>query len=328
MHRQCRQTAAPIVLGRDGTAGSIARALPPSPLRVHLALLTVSLLFGGNYVFSKGVLGAVPPRAWVELRLIAATALLVPLALWLRKRRSLPGAKVLLGLLVAAFFGTALNQALYNEGLARTTPEHSAVINACIPTFTVIVAVLARQERLTWRLASAVAIALLGVLYLTGVDRALFGGEGGGDAGGATLLGDLLSTGNALAFAIHLVMMRRLSQHVDPWTATALLFGFGLLLLLPWSLPELNGAAVEAVTTPPVVWMALYVVLGATVLTYVINTWALRHTTSSQVALYINVQPMVAACVHVGMGGPVPGMRFVVALALVAFALWLQTRGR
>lgn len=65
-------------------------------------------------------------------------------------------------------------------------------------------------------------------------------------------------------------------------------------------------------------------VLFGTVLTYMLNTWALRHTHSSQVALYINVQPLVAASLNAAMGAPLPGYRFFASLALVAGGLWLQ----
>ena len=77
--------------------------------------------------------------------------------------------------------------------------------------------------------------------------------------------------------------------------------------------------------TPPTLWFALYTILGATVLTYVLNTWALRHTHSSNVALYINVQPIVAAGLNCALGAPAPDHRFFVALGLVGFGLWLQT---
>jgi drug/metabolite transporter (DMT)-like permease len=76
------------------------------------------------------------------------------------------------------------------------------------------------------------------------------------------------------------------------------------------------------------VWFAAYVVVGATVVTYLLNTWALRHTRSSEVALYINVQPLVAAGLNTALGAPPPGAAFFVALGLVAAGLWLQTRAR
>lgn len=303
--------------------------LPVSALRVHLALITVSLVFGGNYVFTKRILAAVPPTSWVLFRIVAATAVLVPLALALRRRREWPARRIWIGLLIASFFGVAANQILFTEGMARTTPEHSAVVNACIPTWTLLVAVLAGQERLGFARVAAILTALLGVFWLLGVDRMLFGGgDAAAGAHGATLLGDLLTMANGFVFAIHLVLIRKIGRDVDPWTATAVMFAFGALLIGGWSGPAVAADDVDAVLTPPTVWFAAYVVLLATVLTYMLNTWALRHTHSSQVALYINVQPLVAAALNTALGAPAPGIRFFGALALVAAGLWLQTRGR
>lgn len=299
----------------------------PSALRVHTALLTVSLLFGGNYVFTKRILpplGPLPPAAWVLFRIAAATAVIVPLALWLRRRGNRPDRRTMLGLLLAAFLGVGANQVLFTEGMARTTPEHSAIVNALIPTWTLLAAVVAGQERLGLRRVLAILVSLAGVSWLLGIDRVLAGIGQGDD--GSSLLGDLLTMGNGLAFAVHLVLMRRLGRELDPWFATAFLFASGTLMIGAWSGPHVTAAAANDLLTPPTVWYALYVVLGATVLTYLLNTWALRHTHSSQVALYINVQPLVAAALNSALGAPLPGHRFFVALLLVATGLWLQSR--
>jgi drug/metabolite transporter (DMT)-like permease len=89
---------------------------------------------------------------------------------------------------------------------------------------------------------------------------------------------------------------------------------------------ELNAHNWALATAAPTVWYGLYSILFATVLTYVLNTWALRHAHSSQVALYINVQPLVAAALAPFVGLPAPDWRFFVALAAVSTALVLQTR--
>ncbi len=307
---------------------TILRPLSPPALLVHLALLTVSLLFGANYVFTKQILGTVSPAAWVLCRVAAATAVIVPLALWMRSRRALPRRGVWLGLVVAAFFGIFANQILFTEGMARTTPQHSAVVNACIPTWTLLVAAAMRQERLTWTRVAAIVVALLGVQYLLGVDRLLFGGDPATADAQATLLGDLLTLANGISFAIHLVLMRRLGREVDPWLATSVMFVAATTMMAGYSLPRAGADCGAALLSPPTLWFALYAVLFATVLTYLLNTWALRHTHSSQVALYINVQPLVAAALDVAFGAPAPGHRFYVALGLVALGLWLQNASR
>ncbi|MFY9345651.1 MAG: DMT family transporter, partial [Planctomycetota bacterium] len=216
------------------------------------------------------------------------------------------------------------NHVLFTEGIARTTPEHSAIINGCIPMWTLLAAVAFGQERLGWSRVAALLSALAGVSWLLGIDRVLFAGAG--DAG-ASLLGDLLTLANGMVFALHLVLLRKVGRDLDPWHTTALLFAFGTPMVACWSAPAVTSGAVAAVLTPPLVWWVLYCVLAATVFTYFLNTWALRHTHGSQVALYINVQPLIAAATNAALGAPLPGSRFVVAFALVALGLLLYARG-
>lgn len=316
--------------------------MPPSALRVHLALITVSVLFGANYVFTKRILATVPPVAWIMLRIMAATLIIVPLAMLLRRASrkgsnsgngsgtDWPRPRLLVGLFVAAFFGVFANHVLWTEGMALTTPEHSAVINACIPTWTLIIAVIAGQERLGWRRIAAIVAALLGVQYLLGIDQVLFGERtvADPDARGASLLGDALTLVNGMSFAVHLVIMRRLGRNLNPWLSTAIMFVMASMMVGAWCGPQVQSADLEAVLTPPTLWFALYAVFFATVLTYLLNTWALRHTHSSQVALYINVQPLVAATLHWALGAPLPTHRFFVAVTLVALGLYLQNTAR
>ena len=107
----------------------------PSPLRIHSALLLVSLLFGVNFVLVKEVLAAVEPRAWALFRLGSATLVLLPLVFVRRTdgRRRWPPARLYGWLTLAALLGVFLNQSLFTVGMKYTTPDHSAVINTSIP---------------------------------------------------------------------------------------------------------------------------------------------------------------------------------------------------
>lgn len=297
--------------------------MPPSALRVHAALLVVSLLFGANYVVIKHILAVVDSRAWVAFRIVGATIVIWPLARWLGRNRPRPPRRLWPALMLASLLGLVGNQILFTEGLARTTPEHSAVVNACIPMWTLLAAAAAGQERLGLRQIAAILSALAGVSWLLGVDRILFAGAADP---GASLLGDLLTMANGMVFATHLVLLRKIGRDLDPYHTTALLFAFSAPMVSAWSAPAVDLAALEIVLTPPLLFFALYAVLAATVLTYFLNTWALRYTHSSQVALYINTQPLVAAALNTALGSPLPGQRFFVALALVGLGLWLRAR--
>ena len=279
-------------------------------------------MFGINYVATKHVLETVPAQAWVFLRVGTATLLLAPVVFALYRR--LPPRGTRLPLALAACLGVVANQILFTEGLARTTPAHSSVLNASIPVQTLLFAVLAGQERFTLRKVVAIGVALTGVLTLLEVDRMV----GEGIHFETTMVGDLLSLGNAATFSLFLVLMRRFGRDVDPLLATGWSFVVATPLLFAWSLPALDAKTFAAVTAAGVWPVALFVVVGATIVTYVLNNWALRRTHSSQVALYIYVQPVVATLLSVALGIESPGARFFVAASLVFGGILIEISGR
>ena len=128
---------------------------------IYLALLTVQLLFAVHYVAAKWVLETVPAPAWVALRVAGAALVLVVMTAnrwheWPRDRRTW------LELAGLAMFGVVINQVLFIEGLSRTWPSHSALINTSIPVTTLLIAVALGREDLGWRKVAALALSLLG----------------------------------------------------------------------------------------------------------------------------------------------------------------------
>jgi drug/metabolite transporter (DMT)-like permease len=290
---------------------------PSRPL-VHAALIGVSVLFGINFVGMKIVLGEVPANAWAFVRIAAATAFLAPLAWFLRPSGRRPSGRILLALLPAAILGVGGNQLLFALGLHRTTPAHASVITACVPVLTLIAAVVAGQERLRWHKVASLALALTGVLILLEIDL-------GVPADGGTWVGDLLVLTNATTYAIYLVVMRRLGRSIDAPTATALCFGYSVVLVLPFAAPDLGASTAEALLRPGVLGWVVFAILGSTVTTYLLNNWALRHADSSLVALYIYTQPIVATALSTALGHDLPGGRFFLAAALVFAGLCVST---
>jgi len=286
---------------------------PTRPATVRAALLTVQLLFGVNYLVSKVIVTEIPPAAWAVLR--STSAFIVLMVIALAGRRRLPRGRDLVVLAIAGQFGVVLNQALFLEGLARTTVGHSSLLCAQIPTFVLVFSILSRQERLTPRKALSFLAGLLGVAVLLEADRFRW------DA--ATLTGDLLTLANAASFAAFVVISRRVMARNDPLAATAVVFCFGALGMGAWgarALPRIDTAAVDG----PMLAAMAFAVLGATVATYFLNLWAVKRVVATRVALYIFLQPVVAATLGVVLRGEAVTERFLVATLLVFVALSLR----
>ena len=302
--------------------------MSPSPVLVHAALVLVSVLFGLNYVVTYKIVHELAPRAWVFYRIFLATLLLLPF-LALRRRHRSPGSRwprgrLWLWLLLAALLGVALNQALFVEGLVRTTPKHSAVINTSIPILTLIFAATVRQERLTLRKGLAILVALTGVLTLLEVDRLVLRGE----PFGPYVFGNLLTLGNATSFSVFVVVMRHLGRRVDPVAATLVCFVMATFILGAWSIPALDRASLDVLLSQEIWPLALFAIFGSTVLTYLLNNWALGHVESSLVVLYIYVQPIVATTLEIALGARLPRPRFWIAAVLVCVGILLAALAR
>ena len=284
-----------------------------SSTRVRTALISVQLLFGINYLVSKEVVGALDPAAWASLRSLSALVILVVLTRLGRHR--LPRGRDLWYLAGCALLGVTLNQIFFLEGLSRTTPAHSALICSQIPLFALVGSVLLRQERLTGRKVAGLMAGMVGVMILLEVDRFRLDAR--------YLTGDLLTLANAVCYGFYVALSGRVMRRHDPMGATTAVFIFGAAGILLYGGVDLVRAPLGDL--PGHIWLAMaYVVVGATVITYFLNLWALKHTHASRVALFVFLQPVVATLLSVVLLSEPVTWRLVAAGGLVLTSLALR----
>lgn len=286
--------------------------------RVGWALACVQIFFGIHYFVAKLILQMMPPRAWAAVRITAAAALLLAYNLVFLRRHPRRLADV--GrLALFALFGVVLNQILFVEGLARTTPAHSSIINSLIPVMTLAIALLARREPVTRGRVMAVVVSFASVLVLLGVENFRLDD--------ALVVGDLLTLANGLSFSIFLVLSRDVLARSDPLAATSYLLLFGAVGILVAGAGPLSR--VDFAALPGRFWLlAAYAVVFATVLAYFLNYYALRHTDSSMVALFIYLQPPIATALSMAFLGERPGPRFWLAAGGIFVGVFLAVRER
>ena len=132
--------------------------------------------------------------------------------------------------------------------------------------------------------------------------------------------GNLITFVNALSFGCFLVVSRPLYRRVHPYAGTAVIFAFGTLAILAavgWRIPTVDWLAL-----PWWAWAAMaYGILGATVGTYALNAFALRHADASVVGFFIFLQPLIAIAVSALGGGEQLDWRFALAAMLVALGV-------
>jgi len=253
-------------------------------IRVIVALSVIQIFFGVHYLAGKIVLKEIPPRAWAPIRVISAALLLIAAAAALGRR--FPRAPRDLALLaVFSFFGVAVNQVCFVEGLSRTTAIHSAIINTLIPAWTLFFAVLLGRESPTVQKAASLVLAVVGVFLVIHPERASFSS--------ATFVGDLLTMLNSMSYSFFLVVSKRTMQRVDALAATALMFAFGAVPILLFGGTALVRFDFGSVTAVAWFW-AVFIVAVPTAGAYVLISWTLARAEASLVALFVYMQPVIA----------------------------------
>ncbi len=261
---------------------------PASPWTVHLALAATQTGFALFPTLGKLALASMPPLPLSALRVTCAALLLEALRRLSYRETVSRGdhRKVLLyGLL-----GVSVNQVLFILGLSLTTAINATILLATIPVFTLVIAVFLKHEHLTLPAAAGVVLAGAGSLVLLNVQNF--------DWHSRYVRGDVLLLCNSLSYSLYLVLSRPILAHYRVMTIVSRVFVYGAPPLLLFTAPALLRFHPSRVT--PLSWASFAgIVLLCTVIPYALNSFALARTGASRVALYVFLQPLIAAALAV-----------------------------
>ena len=288
-----------------------------SSAKANAAAATAALLFGASVVAVRIAVRDVPPLTLALLRFgQGAFVLGIGLALFRRDllrvaRRDLPYL-ALLGFIFYTVFPVT-----FNAGLQHLEAAPAALLLATTPLWTLLIARSVTRERLTTRQVIGVVTSIAGVAIVM-LDRGL---------GRISALGVLLLTATALSGAIYNVLAKRALATYGGITVTFYAMVFGSLLLMP-SLASVRVTALSRETLALVVFLGVFG--GA--LAFTLWTVALRRLSPTEVAVYINLNPIAASLLAALLLGerltPAFGVGFAAVAAGVLVVNWAPSSRR
>ncbi len=259
----------------------------------HLALFLAQFFFGMFPVFGRIALD--PERGfgpWVVAawRITFGAVAMGALAFWLHRSEWRPRREDLPRFAVCALMGIVANQALFLIGLNQSGAVDAGLVICLIPVWTWLIALGIRQERFVLRRGLGVVIAFAGMVPLA---------EQHG-------MGNALMAANTFCYAIYLVIAKPLTAKYPPLVVLAWVYLLSLpaMPFMMWGRSPLPAAPLEVVP-----WASMaYVLIGATVISYLLNLFALARVRSSTTAFYIYLQPMITAVgAYYFLEEPTPG---------------------
>lgn len=281
------------------------------------ALVLANAFFGAGIPMMKTVLYHVDPLGWIFLRTVIVAAILF---IWQYRQIQWPPARAVVWLLLGSFLGVVINQIAFAHGLSRTISSHAGIINATVPLFTLFFGWIFLQEKMGTYKLLGVLLGFGGVLYLMRIDRI--------GSYNPFFLGDIYIWVNVIGYSLFLMVSRHyITKLMSPTMAFAWMALMGAISIgwyADWLLP------VEKVMNSPSnikLYMA-YLVIFPGLIAYVLNLWSLKRVESSEAAIYVYIQPIVATVVAYFMMGDIPDERFWVSALLIALGIALSSMRR
>ncbi|RXZ65413.1 DMT family transporter [Pelagerythrobacter rhizovicinus] len=230
------------------------------PLRDFLILVGVCLVWALNVVVSKFAVGPfeIPPVFFAGIRSALVAIVLLP---WLRPLPAPLGRTVLVALLLGG-----ASFALLFIGLRTATASSAAIVSLASAPAAVLFAIALLGERVRWRRALGILLALVGIgIVLVGQGRL------------SASLGLLVVAISALAGALGSVLLKKLSispMRLQAWSGLS-----GMILLLPLSaITESGQIAATASAGWNFVAVLLFSALVVSVGAHTVYFWLLsRH---------------------------------------------------
>ena len=261
--------------------------------RAHLSMLAATVLFGANYWIAKGLM----PNHLLPMQIIFLRVSGTLLIAWIIQM-SIKELRVLKidradfpRLILSSVLGVAINQMMFFSGLNHTTPVDAAIINSANPIMVLVFAAWLLKEKIGILRLAGILLGASGALMLILLGSPISLGDG-------HVNGNLFILANTAAWSLYLVIAKPLMVKYNPFVLMRYIFLIGFIAVFPFTITqtmEIDFSAFDSRT-----WLSiLYIIIGTTFMAYFFITFSLKRLSSSVVAYYTYLQPVLVALIGI-----------------------------
>lgn len=282
----------------------------------YLLLICTSMLWAGNFVAGKFVVGHASAMTLTELRWGIAVLFLIPIV-WLRERKLLPPVKAWLPLFLMGLTGVVLFNLFMFMALERTTADNVGLLSAMNPVAIAIASYLIHQEKMTKRQFVGMLISFIGVIVVI-------------THGNWQMLihirfntGDLFMLAAVGIWGLYSVAGKQAMKYVSPYMSTLWAGILGTAMLLPFS-PSFQIAKPDMSF-----WIAaLYISFGATVLAMLFWNIGVQRIGGTKTGIFLNFNPIFTAILAYFLIGETFGSAQLIGTIIVIGGVYMFTTSK
>ena len=263
----------------------------------NLACFTAYAIFGFNIICCKNIAidGNITPMALFCLRSFGATALF-----WIWSLFTAPKEQIakedMWKVAIASFLGLFMTQLSFLFAITKATAIDASIMSTLSPIMALIISAIVIHERITWSGVAGIGLSLIGVFILIFNCVSIRSG-----ADSTSIWGIVGMLVNTLSFATYVGVFKPLIQKYSVVTFMKWMFLFSSLMALPFSFSAFGASNLAAVPMN-VMWQVIYVVVGATFISYFLIPVAQKRLRPVVVCMYTYVQPVIAMVIALAMG--------------------------
>ncbi len=237
----------------------------------QVGLLVATIIWGSAFCVMKDTLNTIPTNFLLAIRFSVAAIILS--LVFIRKFRFLNMGYILRGLVLGAFLYIAY--AFQTYGLADTTPGKNAFLTA---VYCIIVPFLyaALKRRLPDKFSIIASIFCIGGIGFVSLNGNL-----------SISIGDILTLGCGLFYAMHIVAVAKFSKDYDPILLT--IFQFFFAGIFGW----IGGGFSEkfpTVWSPSVIMSLLYLSIFATAIALLLQNIGQKYTHPATASIILSLE--------------------------------------
>ncbi len=248
-------------------------------------------------------------------RMLLSALLLAPFALIMYRAEMFSLARRDVAIMVGIGAVLATHFSLWIASLDMTSVASSVVLVTAHPILVGLVGHFFMDERLSRLNAVGIALGLLGVIILT---------RGDADAGGDTLLGDLLAFLGGVAAGVYILAGRRTRQRISLPVYAFLVYASCALFLLV----AVVVTGTQLFTLPADEWwLFLLMALGPSILGHTMYNWTLRYVPASVVSVSLLGEPVGSSLLAALLLSEVPPEFTMVGGAVILVGIVMATWG-
>ena len=251
-----------------------------------LAATIATTIYGINHTVAKMVMPIyIGSLGLVFLRVLGATIIFWTISLFFKTKPI--EKKDRLTILKCGLFGMSINIAAFIAGLDYSTPVNSSILIIISPIFVVILSFFIFKNKINFIKILGIILGFIGAMIL------ILTADSNSSIGRNIPLGNFLFIVNSISYAYYLILVKPMAEKYDLITLFKWLFLIGLIFNFPLGINQFLDVDWASLPLWEAVLPMVFVVVGTTCMTYFLNGYALSKITSTEVAVFMYLQPII-----------------------------------